>query len=143
MPLLVRGPTGPASAALRLGPGRVPVPVAVRVRPGARARLNPTGASASVALLVIDGALWVTVRGVKLPAEPGMAVSLPRGISASAVCAIRRTARFVAMPWPPGGKWRAARPASLLTFEAAPLPRPLPRPTRIPSSSPVRLPGMP
>ena len=129
-----------AGTPVRIEKQPVPAPTVVTVHPGQRAVINPAGDTAHHALLVTSGALWVTLRGVRLPAEAGMAIYVPGGAKALATPAIRRDATFVIMPWTGAGSWSAGVRHELVRFEKAPLPEPLPRPRRAPG---FRIPGQP
>ena len=89
--------------------------------------------------------LLYALAGVRLPAEAGMALYVPRGQRARLVPAVRREGRFVLLPGPSdGGARRTGKP--LLKFHTAPMPRAQPRPPRAqphPQAHPLGAPDVP
>jgi quercetin dioxygenase-like cupin family protein len=106
-PLALRGlAAGPGDLTLR---GAVlPVPQVITVPQGRTALLNPDAAPMHHALLVTEGAFYVTLEGVRLPAETGMAIYVPGGQKAIVTPVGGRAGRFVVQPWPSRGAWSSA-----------------------------------
>lgn len=103
-----------------VGPSLLPTPRVVEVRPGRRALVNPKAGPMHHALLVTGGALWITVDGERLPAEAGMGLYLPAGLTAQAVSQANEPAQLVIMPWPDAGKWDTSLAHPLVRFSPSP-----------------------
>ncbi len=104
-PLAIRALTPPRPGDLTLRGAVLPVPQVVTVPAGRTAVLNPDAKAMDHALLVTEGAFYVTIGGVKLPAEAGMSVYVPGGQKALLTPAGGRAGRLVAQPWPTQGSW--------------------------------------
>ncbi len=103
-PLALRGlAVGPGDLTLRQAV--LPVPQVVTVPRGRSALLNPDAASMHHALLVTEGAFYVTIEGIRLPAETGMSIYIPGGQKASVTPVGGRAGRLVVYPWPSRGSW--------------------------------------
>ncbi len=112
--LMERAMTTSGSAGVILRGERLPVPQVIQLPAGRSALLNPAGRDVHHALLVTEGALFVTIRSVKLPAEAGMSVYVPGGERALLAPAGGRPARLVVQPWPGKGGWSGATVYPLL-----------------------------
>ncbi|MFH2009659.1 MAG: cupin domain-containing protein [bacterium] len=103
--LLVRAFTSSRPGSIQLARMALPVPQVVTVPQGRTALLNPDGKSHHHALLVTAGAFWITIKGVKLPAEAGMALYLPGSLPAELAPLAGQAAELVVLPWPDKGSW--------------------------------------
>ncbi len=90
---------------LTLRGASLPVPQVVTVPHGRTALLNPDSKDMHHALLVTEGAFYVTIQGIKLPAEAGMSIYVPGGSPVTLAPAGGRAARLVVQPWPGKGSW--------------------------------------
>jgi quercetin dioxygenase-like cupin family protein len=104
-PLAIRALTTPTPGDLTLRGAVLPVPQVVTVPQGRTAVLNPDAKALHHAQLVSEGAFYVTIKGIKLPAEAGMSVYVPGGQKALLTPAGGRAGRLVVQPWPAQGAW--------------------------------------
>lgn len=104
-PLALRSVTTPGPGDLTLRGAVLPVPQVVTVPQGRTALLNPDARDMHHALLVTGGAFYVTIKGIKLPAETGMSIYVPGGQSATLTPAGGRAGRLIVQPWPGKGSW--------------------------------------
>lgn len=104
-PLLLRVVSTPSPGDLTLRGAPLPVPQVVTIGAGRKGVLNPDAKPMDHALLVTQGAFYVTIGGVKLPAEAGMSIYVPGGQKALLTPAGGRAARLVVQPWPQTGSW--------------------------------------
>jgi len=104
-PVAIRVLTTPSPGDLTLSGAVLPVPQVVTVPRGRTAWLNPDAKAMHHALLVTEGAFYVTIGGIKLPAEAGMSIYVPGGQKALLTPAGDRAARLVVQPWPTTGTW--------------------------------------
>lgn len=104
-PLALRALSTSTPGDLTLRGAVLPVPQVVTVPPRRTALLNPDAEAMDHALLVTDGAFYVTIKGIKLPAEAGMSIYVPGGQKATLTPAGGRAGRLVVQPWPAKGGW--------------------------------------
>jgi len=107
-PLALRSLTASGPGDLTLRGAVLPVPQVVTVPAKRTALLNPDARAMDHALLVTDGAFFVTVQGIKLPAEAGMSIYVPGGHKATLAPVGGRAGRLVVQPWPAKGGWSKA-----------------------------------
>lgn len=104
-PLALRVISTPSPGDLTLRGAPLPVPQVVTIGAGRKGLLNPDAGPMDHALLVTDGAFFVTIGGIQLPAEAGMSIYVPGGQKALLTPAGGRAARLVVQPWPTTGSW--------------------------------------